>query len=188
MGDSTTFTDDRSADPDAAGRPTDVSTDPRLVQWDREHRGPLIAYAKSLLHGDSAAAEDAVQETFLRLCRADLDAIANRIRPWLFRVCRTRVIDMQRTKHSVAVDPGDWDIAADCPPPDQALIDAEAETDLAERIDKLSPRQREVLRLRFSGGMSYREISEVTGASVAAVGVHLHQAMFRLRKSLHPSG
>lgn len=95
---------------------------------------------------------------------------------------------MQRTKHSVAVDPGDWDVAADSPPPDQSLIDAEAETELADRIDKLSPRQREILRLRFSGGMSYREISEVTGASVAAVGVHLHQAMFRLRQSLHPSG
>ncbi len=62
---------------------------------DRYER-PLLAYACRLLSGDATLAQDAVQETFLRLCREDRSAIESRVAAWLFAVCRTRVIDIRR--------------------------------------------------------------------------------------------
>ena len=47
---------------------------------------PLLAYACRLLGGDHARAQDAVQETFLRLLklsREDREQVESRIAPWL---------------------------------------------------------------------------------------------------------
>ena len=46
----------------------------------------------------------------------------------------------------------------------------------------LSANQQEVVRLKFQAGLSYRQISEVTGLSVTNVGFLLHTAIARLRK------
>jgi RNA polymerase sigma factor (sigma-70 family) len=58
---------------------------------------------------------------------------------------------------------------------------AEETTRLLAFVQELPARQQEVLRLRFQGALSYREIASVTGASVSHVGVLLHGAMAALR-------
>ena len=133
--------------------------------------------------GDWSAAHDAVQETFVRLCKTDRGKIQSRIAAWLFAVCRTRVIDMHRTRHGTEMDPHEWDVADGEPTPEQDAVRREDHESLAAKIETLSPRQREVVRLRFSGGLSYREIAEVTGLTVSNVGFHLHAAVKSLRQS-----
>jgi RNA polymerase sigma-70 factor (ECF subfamily) len=64
-----------------------------------------------------------------------------------------------------------------------------AETqDSAHRILSLMPKltasQQEVIRLRFQSGLSYKEISGVTGMTVNHVGVVLHNALKTLREEL----
>ena len=66
-----------------------------------------------------------------------------------------------------------------------------AMTDLDERVkqvtaclDKLSANQREVIRLKFQQGMSYKEISEVTGLSSGNVGFLIHTGLKRMRSLL----
>ncbi len=66
----------------------------------------------------------------------------------------------------------------------QVACEAEEKVHLDRLVDKLSPRQQEVLRLRLQAGLSYREIAEVTGLTVGNVGFHLHQAVRNLRDSL----
>jgi RNA polymerase sigma-70 factor (ECF subfamily) len=51
-------------------------------------------------------------------------------------------------------------------------------------LASLSENQREVVRLKFESGLSYREISEVTGLSVSNVGFLLHRAIQTLRKEI----
>ena len=84
---------------------------------------------------------------------------------------------MQRTNHSTAIDASK--VSVPDPNPDAAEVasDAEEQTVLSRMVDRLSPRQQEVLRLRMQAGLSYREIAEVTGLSVSNVGFHLHQAL-----------
>ena len=150
---------------------------------DRYER-PLLAYANRMLSGDFDAAQDAVQETFLRLCREDPSKIQSRVAAWLFSVCRSRVIDMQRTKRPLPIDSSVQTIADPGPPASQRICDSEDQSRLKQLIEKLSPRQQEVLRLRMQAGLSYREIAEVTGLTVSNVGFHLHEAVKSLQGRL----
>ncbi|WP_231617450.1 RNA polymerase sigma factor [Novipirellula aureliae] len=149
---------------------------------DRYER-PLLAYASKMLAADWAGAQDAVQETFLRLCREDRQRIESRVAAWLFSVLRSRVIDMQRTRHAVPTDPSTVAVPDPAPGAAEIASDAEEKDKLAAMVETLSPRQQEVLRLRMQAGLSYREISEVTGITVSNVGFHLHEAVRNLRNS-----
>lgn len=159
-----------------------------LSELINRHERALLAYASRMLGGDWQSAQDAVQETFLRLCREPRSKIADRVRPWLFTVCRSRVIDMQRTQHSHAVDASEILVADPHPDAAQSAIDDEQTDDqqsrLALLVQQLSPRQQEVIRLRMQAGLSYREIANVTGLTVSNVGFHLHAAVRSLKTSL----
>ena len=153
----------------------------RLV--DRYER-PLLAYANRMLGGDWQGAQDAVQETFLRLCREDRRKIEARVAAWLFSVCRSRVIDMQRTNHATPIDASEVTVADPAPDVSEVASDAEDKVHLNQLVGTLTPRQQEVLRLRMQAGLSYREIAEVTGLTIGNVGFHLHEAVRNLRDSL----
>ena len=51
-------------------------------------------------------------------------------------------------------------------------------------LNRLPENQQEVIRLKFQEGMSYRQISEVTGHSVSPVGVLIHEGMRTLRAKM----
>jgi len=174
------MSDDPAAPPDSPQLwPTDV-----IEQLVHQHERPLLAYAHRMLGRDWQSAQDAVQETFLRLCREDRQKIESRVAAWLYTVCRSRVIDMQRTKHSTPIDAAEMTVADPTLSPSQQASDAEDQDQLAEMVDQLSPRQQEVIRLRMQAGLSYREIADVTGLTVGNVGFHLHAAVRSLRDSL----
>ena len=145
---------------------------------------PLLAYAGRMLGGDWQGAQDAVQETFLRLCREDPAKLESRVAAWLFSVCRTRVIDMQRTNHSTPFDSSQISLADQSPDVSESVIKAEDRDQLYDLVEKLTQRQQEVLRLRLQAGLSYREIAQVTGLTIGNVGFHLHAAVRNLRDSL----
>ena len=52
-------------------------------------------------------------------------------------------------------------------------------------LDNLTANQREVVRLKFQGGLSYQEISRITELSVSNVGYLIHTAIKRLREQLN---
>ncbi|QDV62951.1 RNA polymerase sigma factor [Crateriforma conspicua] len=161
---------------------SDFSEDSMESIVDRFER-PLLAYATRMMRGDRQSAQDAVQETFLRLCRADRRKIRSRLAAWLFFVCRTRVIDMQRTKSPQPIEAFETTLPDPGPPAEQLADESEQCDRLAAMIDRLSDRQQEILRLRMQGGLSYREIAEVTGLTVNNVGVQLHTAVRNLRQA-----
>ena len=167
--------DDRQMTCDRSGKVTNWTSDD-LSGLISQYEQQLLAYAHRMLGGDWQAAQDAVQETFLRLCREERSKIVSRIQPWLFAVCSSRVIDMQRTQHSHPVDASDMTVVDPHPDAASAAIAAEQSSDnrsrLAAMVTRLSDRQQEVLRLRMQAGLSYREIAEVTGLTVSNVGFH----------------
>jgi RNA polymerase sigma-70 factor, ECF subfamily len=146
---------------------------------------PLLAYAHRLLGGDHGRAQDAVQETFLRLCRENRDTIESRVAAWLFSVCRTRVIDMQRSSNHTTTCTDLLPIVDKQPDASQIAETAEQSSRLASLVNTLSPRQQEVLRLRLQAELSYREIAEITGLTVSNVGFHLHAAVRSLRDAMN---
>ena len=73
-------------------------------------------------------------------------------------------------------------VATNSESPDAVLVAEERQQALLAQIDRLPPNQQEVLRLKFHGGLSYQEISEVTGHSRTNVGFLLHTAITKLRQ------
>ncbi|MBU3665830.1 MAG: sigma-70 family RNA polymerase sigma factor [Chthoniobacterales bacterium] len=148
---------------------------------DRYER-PLISYAKEIT-GDLESARDAVQETFLRLSRQDVAKLEPRLRPWLFLVCRNCALDHRRKILKFSADPiEDNDQASDDPAPDIRVIANEEGNRLRELVAGLPLQQRELVKLKFEAGLSYREMAEALKTSVSTVGVQLHEAMLTLRR------
>ena len=161
--------------------------DPLVARFE----GPLVRYAARIT-GDVERARDVVQETFLALHRecANGDGIsaANGHCPaWLFTVCRRRALDVRRKEQRMlTMTPSEADIyqADTClaDEPVGQLEQRETAGQLLGLLAGLPDPQQEVVRLKFQNGLSYREISEVTGLSVSNVGYLLHVAIKRLRE------
>ena len=150
-----------------------------------EFESPLMRYAVSLL-GNVDRARDVVQETFLKLCQQERDTVRQHLAPWLFKVCRNLALDLRRKEVRMAVvtQAHTTRLRDTAPAPGDVLERKEALSMVNRLMEDLSENQREVLRLKFQGGLRYREISEITGLSVSNVGFLLHTAIKTLRTQL----
>jgi len=156
-------------------------------QWTLYH-GDLLRYSMSLTR-DLSRAEDAVQETYVRLMREEPAKLEGRLKPWLFRVCRSRVLDMVRKEGRIQLGETPWmeNQADPAPTPAQSATTHERSRQLLDCVSQLPSLQQEAIRLKFQGGLSYREIAEVMGKSVSHVGVLIHQGLAKLRQVLSQS-
>ncbi|NND98489.1 MAG: sigma-70 family RNA polymerase sigma factor [Pirellulaceae bacterium] len=151
----------------------------------RDHERPLMGYAKHLL-GDPDRASDVVQDTFVRLCKQPRERVEDCVRQWLYRVCRNRVLDViKKEKRMKTLD----NERASAEPsresdPQRAMVDREDCAQADSLISRLPARQQEVIRLKVQGGLSYREISELTGLSVSNVGYLLSTGLQSVRSRL----
>ena len=155
-----------------------------------QFEGPLTRYALRIV-GDVETARDVVQETFVRLCQAQREEVQDHLAQWLFTVCRNRALDVRRKESRMNQSPT---LSAAESLPDRGVSPSEqAErkqtTDMVLRaVDALPENQREVIRLKFQNGMSYREISEITGLSVSNIGYLIHVSIRALRAELATNG
>ena len=153
---------------------------------DRYER-PLIRYAKWLL-GDVELARDVVQETFLRLCREDPARIEGHLAPWLFTVCRNLALDTrEKASRSTALEQAEVPVVYDF---DEQHDARQALSRVLDVLETLPRNQREVVYLKFHGGLSYKEIAAVTALSTSNVGFLLHRAVHAIRSHLgkQPTG
>ncbi len=146
------------------------------------------------LSHDRELAEELTQVTFLKVHRArDTYAPGSRVFSWVMAIARNVYIDAYRKKrvrrrHESLTDEG----VLPEPPRDIGGVDAEAfatlsddEQALVQRtIDELPPTQREALLLLKVEGLSLKQVSEITGASVGAVKVRAFRAYEALRNAL----
>lgn len=148
-----------------------------------EQRAALTRYAARLL-GDPDRARDVVQDTFVRLMEQDPAEIEDHVVEWLFTVCRHRTFDVLRKENRMKrFDEGEAERVTDTEPrPGRALETQETHAAVLKLIDRLTPKQQEVVRLKFQNGFSYKEISRITELSVTNVGFLIHTAVARLRR------
>jgi RNA polymerase sigma-70 factor (ECF subfamily) len=151
----------------------------------RESARDLYAYARTLL-GDDASAEDVTALAFERAYRrrATFDARRGSQRAWLFGIARNAALDELRRRKRSAPMLGDL--------PDDDVVAPEEEADLAVRrttvrvaLAALSPRDRELVALKFHGGLSNAELAAVLGTSETNAGTRVHRAVTKLREACH---
>ena len=156
--------------------------------YDRHHR----VVFNFLLHflGDRSAAEDLLQETFLRVFahREDYRPTAA-VRTWLFTIARNLLIDRRRRMGARPEYPDDealQEVSDPSPSPLARLEGRALEERLHLAVTRLPPFQREVVLFSRFAGLSHEEIARVTQASPGAVRVALHRGLRRLRDLLGP--
>jgi RNA polymerase sigma factor (sigma-70 family) len=149
----------------------------------RRYEMPLIQYAARIT-GCRERARDAVQDTFLRMGQLAPGALEGDPAKWLFTVCRNRALDICRKERRMTYldhDPAEGEPSPD-PGPAESLARKEAAGFLLKILEKLPPRQQEVIQLKFQNGLSYQEISDITQLSVSNVGFLLHRGLKALRE------
>ncbi len=147
--------------------------------------GPLTRYAARLI-GDADRARDVVQETFLRLCKQERAKVEPHLAEWLFTVCRNRTLDILRKEGRMTRLSDDHAQVhpSDEPGPCEVLERRESATRVLQLLENLPPSQREVIRLKFQNGFSYKEISRISGHSVGNVGFLIHTGLKTIRNQL----
>lgn len=150
----------------------------------RRHETGLLRYMTRSTH-DSSLAQDIVQETFLALIHeCERGGLLTSPRAWLYQVARNRARDIRkkearmRARHEAVSTP-------EATPADHGSLEHEEEACLlANQLERLPAEVVEVLSLKVLDGMSYREISTITGHSVGKVANLIHQGLSRLGRSL----
>ncbi len=156
-----------------------------------QYEAPLIQYCMRLLRGDIDRARDVVQDAFLKLWTADRSAIEGHLGQWLYRVCRNRSLDVRKKEQRMtSVQDEQLDVIGRIPAsdrpfdaqhPDSAMAEPTAPKVIA-MLESLSEAQQEALRLKFQGGLSYKEIAAVMDITANHVGVIIHLAIKTLRE------
>lgn len=146
-----------------------------------EMTSKLQNYACRLL-GDRGKAQEAVQDTFLRLWQRGSLVSDEKIRPWLYRTCYNRCIDMYRyaSKRKRCAETGSLEGKLDefdLPHPDgriDELIEQQEEVALAQAVvAKLPDKYRTMLMLRVDG-YQYKELAKSLQIPVGTVKSRLN--------------
>lgn len=146
---------------------------------------PLTRYAQRLLGSrDLEGARDAVQHTFLKLCEQDLEPIQHRIGPWLYSVCRNRIIDLFRAKGNQTESwPEAFQVTDAHPGPAEKVEQDDFYHRISQLIGQLTGLEREIIEL-WSQGLSHGEVADILDKSNGAVRMGLFRGIKKLKQ--HP--
>jgi RNA polymerase sigma-70 factor (ECF subfamily) len=147
----------------------------------RLHHRDLVRFAFSLC-GESATAQDAVQEAWLRIARRLRRLEDPRaFRGWLYHGVRWRVLDQVRRAHRCDESLEYAPEPADDPAPDERRDRA---LDLGRAVDRLPMIERTALQLYYVSGLGIAEIGVALDAAPGTVKSRLFRARERLKTLL----
>lgn len=137
---------------------------------------------------DPDMAEDMAQETFLRMLRhrQRLTSPA-RLPSWLFTVA-ARLSHRERQKRNRPLPETHLREPAQTPNPTGELLQRQRDKILLRAIGHLAEGDRQLVNLRYFGGLSIRQLSETLNIPMGSVGVKLSRAQQRLRRWLEGNG
>jgi len=144
----------------------------------------LMRYLTSIL-GNPATAEDAFQDTWLRVVRKIRTYDPRRaFEPWLFRIARNRAYDLLRSRRRWWTRRTGEDRPADrdpCFAEHDGFFENFWRRDLLRRLfAEMDPPYREMLWLRYYRDLSYQEIADVCRLPLGTVKSRLRRALDQL--------
>ena len=169
--------------------------DPRTTLRFREaalpHLDDVYTLARYLLR-DPVAAEDAVQECYLRALQHFDTYRGPSMKPWLLAILRNvcqaefarRIRVHTESLESVPIGLSDgnlWDHSQESP--EDALLREREVTAIWRIVDALAEPFREALLLREVQDLSYREISKIVGSPIGTVMSRIARARAMLREA-----
>jgi RNA polymerase sigma-70 factor (sigma-E family) len=143
-----------------------------------EERYPALVQTARLLVDDTEAAEEVVQEAFVRLYSAwplrDPARAHAYLRSTVWNLARDRLRRRRTSRRHQAAGAGATEQPA--PGPADTVVAVERRRAVSVALDRLPRRQRECVLLRYWSDLSDQEIAETLGIGAGSVKRHLHRA------------
>jgi RNA polymerase sigma-70 factor, ECF subfamily len=153
------------------------------------YQGRLTRFAARMLGGDADAAQDMVQEAFLRLWQSrSRYAAQGNLDRYLLRVVHNLCIDDQRRRSRHSDEPLETgpENAVGVPGPEEKAQAVSLADAVREAVSRLPDEQRAVFILSHYEGMCYQDIADALGCPLGTVASRKHLAAQALRRALKP--
>jgi len=152
--------------------------------YDRYSR---LVYAVGLrVLGDSAAAEDVLQEVFMQLWRnpTRFDASRGSLGVWVAVIARNRAIDaLRKRRYESDIE----DIVVSVEPDLASEADrSRAAKNVRDLLNGMHPAQRQAVEMAFFEGLTHTEIAAKIGEPLGTIKTRIRAGLLALRKALKP--
>ena len=165
----------------------------RFEQLVLAHRNAAFNLAYWILQSREDA-EDAVQDAFVRAFRAFDTFAGTGVRAWLLAIVRNvaySALDARKRSRNLITLSEELSFLGDSvnaasqePSPEAVVIVEEGRQVLLDALTRLPPIHRDVLVLREMEGLSYAEISQITGNAIGTVMSRLSRARAELLRTV----
>jgi len=163
------------------------SRDGRLIEWFGKWRKPIRSWLRNRASVPPGDIDDLAQEVFLRLLRYSDDVAVDNPQGYLFRIA-ANVANEWRERSRVRKPHDDsWleELQIDAgEEPENAFAKTRTNEYVQAAVDRLPPRQREVLLLHVNEGLTYKQIAQLRGLTYRIVLRDLTRAYSTLRMQL----
>lgn len=143
---------------------------------------------------DTDLAEDIFQETFIKAVRViDEGRYTDngRFLSWVLRIAHNQVIDYfraQKQNRQVSESNAGYNILGTLRFAENSIEDrmvsSQIEADIRALVELLPQEQRDVVRMRYYDGLSFKEIAEQTGVSINTALGRMRYALINMRKMI----
>ena len=162
-----------------------------ISQLLERHTRRLRDYVRMMVKDDDVA-EDLVQEVLIRVVRVIDEGRytdKGRFLPWLLRIAHNRVLDYfraQKQVKTISESSAGFDILGSKsfaePSIEDQMISEQCAEEIRALVEELPEEQREVVRMRYYEGLSFKEIAEHTGVSINTALGRMRYALINMRQ------
>ncbi len=157
------------------------------------HTRRVRDYVRMLVKNNDVA-DDLTQEVLIKVVKV-LDegryTDKGRFLPWVLRIAHNRVLDYFRAQKSVKIvseSNTGYDILGNKnlaePSIEDKLVSEQQAEDVRQLIELLPEEQREVVKMRYYEGLSFKEIAEHTGVSINTALGRMRYALINMRQMI----
>lgn len=151
------------------------------------YRDSMMQLCLQRTAGNIDDANDLIQETFLKVyLNLDKYNPTYTFGQWIFTIARNTFIDfIRKRQENLSIDNvkdhrPQLSPQSPLPTPEESIINSQQHTQLEEYMDKMKPRYRRMIELRFYKDYSYEEIAEELDIPIGTVKTQLHRAREQL--------
>ncbi|MCA9102689.1 MAG: sigma-70 family RNA polymerase sigma factor [Planctomycetales bacterium] len=177
-----------------ASQPHRAAADTTQIDWSAaltEHSRWLRTVVLARLGGADGVDEVMQEVALAAVAEATLPPDREKLAPWLYGVAVRQALMYRRRQGRRRKLMGRYadrlqlgEAAPREADPLEWLLDSERRASVRQALERLAPRDAEVLLLKYTEGWSYRQLAERLGISTSAIEARLHRARARLRAQL----